>query len=110
MMLTHGSPAHSTIPMRVIDQTFISPLSLSLFCVRLIFSFWQPIGHPVSGSYFVLMLFSYRWEEHTSELQSPDHLVCRLLLEKKKNNRPTRCYDYRCATSFTRIVFTSALT
>src|SRR5258708_21575563 len=25
-----------------------------------------------------------RSEEHTSELQSPDHLVCRLLLEKKK--------------------------
>src|SRR5690348_17858079 len=28
-----------------------------------------------------------RSEEHTSELQSPVHLVCRLLLEKKKNNR-----------------------
>src|SRR5947208_11503022 len=28
-----------------------------------------------------------RSEEHTSELQSPDHLVCRLLLEKKKHNR-----------------------
>src|SRR5438552_14693064 len=30
-----------------------------------------------------------RSEEHTSELQSPDHLVCRLLLEKKKkkNNK-----------------------
>src|SRR5258708_8871176 len=27
---------------------------------------------------------SVRSEEHTSELQSPDHLVCRLLLEKKK--------------------------
>src|SRR5258708_24181105 len=27
---------------------------------------------------------SNRSEEHTSELQSPDHLVCRLLLEKKK--------------------------
>src|SRR5258708_31562597 len=27
-----------------------------------------------------------RSEEHTSELQSPDHLVCRLLLEKKKND------------------------
>src|SRR5438552_11837773 len=25
-------------------------------------------------------------EEHTSELQSPDHLVCRLLLEKKKQS------------------------
>src|SRR5260364_102867 len=28
--------------------------------------------------------FDARSEEHTSELQSPDHLVCRLLLEKKK--------------------------
>src|SRR5258708_36138582 len=27
-----------------------------------------------------------RSEEHTSELQSPDHLVCRLLLEKKKKS------------------------
>src|SRR5258708_18795524 len=40
---------------------------------------------------------SPRWrsrsEEHTSELQSPDHLVCRLLLEKKKKNgaRDSRC-------------------
>src|SRR5258708_12445228 len=30
-----------------------------------------------------------RSEEHTSELQSPDHLVCRLLLEKKKTNKTT---------------------
>src|SRR5258708_23371838 len=28
-----------------------------------------------------------RSEEHTSELQSPDHLVCRLLLEKKKKHK-----------------------
>src|SRR5690348_18142589 len=28
---------------------------------------------------------NFRSEEHTSELQSPVHLVCRLLLEKKKN-------------------------
>src|SRR5258708_29466071 len=28
--------------------------------------------------------FRDRSEEHTSELQSPDHLVCRLLLEKQK--------------------------
>src|SRR5258708_31472340 len=32
-----------------------------------------------------------RSEEHTSELQSPDHLVCRLLLEKKK--RANRRYE-----------------
>src|SRR5258708_19532336 len=31
-----------------------------------------------------------RSEEHTSELQSPDHLVCRLLLEKKKKYTTTR--------------------
>src|SRR5258708_29075825 len=31
------------------------------------------------------MNIASRSEEHTSELQSPDHLVCRLLLEKKKN-------------------------
>src|SRR5258708_22260411 len=33
-----------------------------------------------------------RSEEHTSELQSPDHLVCRLLLEKKNHNH---IYDTR---------------
>src|SRR5258708_39084815 len=32
----------------------------------------------------LLVLVLLRSEEHTSELQSPDHLVCRLLLEKKK--------------------------
>src|SRR5258708_11825964 len=31
-----------------------------------------------------------RSEEHTSELQSPDHLVCRLLLEKKKTSTTTK--------------------
>src|SRR5256885_3628916 len=30
----------------------------------------------------------FRSEEHTSELQSPCNLVCRLLLEKKKNEQP----------------------
>src|SRR5258708_10594300 len=30
-----------------------------------------------------------RSEEHTSELQSPDHLVCRLLLEKKNKRETT---------------------
>src|SRR3989442_11914430 len=35
----------------------------------------------------VLRTTSPRSEEHTSELQSRPHLVCRLLLEKKKKNR-----------------------
>src|SRR2546429_2427215 len=37
-------------------------------------------GHPAWG-------VGLRSEEHTSELQSRLHLVCRLLLEKKKNKR-----------------------
>src|SRR5690348_18016900 len=37
-------------------------------------------------------LFVSRSEEHTSELQSPVHLVCRLLLEKKNHRRQ---YIYR---------------
>src|SRR5258708_30252622 len=36
---------------------------------------------------FLLKSNFCRSEEHTSELQSPDHLVCRLLLEKKNDNR-----------------------
>src|SRR5690348_16430515 len=49
-----------------------------------------------------------RSEEHTSELQSPVHLVCRLLLEKKKKNKQSEhpCDDsttshlsLRCFTS-----------
>src|SRR5258708_21723507 len=38
-----------------------------------------------------------RSEEHTSELQSPDHLVCRLLLEKKKKQHSRR-EDNKTAT------------
>src|SRR5258708_20937607 len=34
-----------------------------------------------------------RSEEHTSELQSPDHLVCRLLLEKKKKTQRRNAYQ-----------------
>src|SRR2546429_6718341 len=41
------------------------------------------IGHVATGA-------APRSEEHTSELQSRLHLVCRLLLEKKKNNPSTR--------------------
>src|SRR5258708_5184277 len=40
------------------------------------------IGFTVA--YFLAFHVRSRSEEHTSELQSPDHLVCRLLLEKKK--------------------------
>src|SRR5690348_18211111 len=44
-----------------------------------------------------------RSEEHTSELQSPVHLVCRLLLEKKKkrgsNYQQETPFVYRCVSN-----------
>src|SRR5258708_18878626 len=53
-----------------------------------------PPANPCSASNDAVEIFTAsmvstggtyrRSEEHTSELQSPDHLVCRLLLEKKK--------------------------
>src|SRR5258708_30679955 len=56
---------------------------------------------PDGEGYRVKLLFhplifmkQQRSEEHTSELQSPDHLVCRLLLEKKKSNIPLRVIDH----------------
>src|SRR2546429_7364755 len=53
-------------------------------------------GNPVLGSLTIVILavvilrfrtITIRSEEHTSELQSRLHLVCRLLLEKKKKTR-----------------------
>src|ERR1039458_10533686 len=42
-----------------------------------------------------LILAGIRSEEHTSELQSLRHLVCRLLVEKKKQNKNITRLDYR---------------
>src|SRR5690348_17786647 len=55
----------------IIEETAIlTPASQSLVCLQI----------------QLLYSDSERSEEHTSELQSPVHLVCRLLLEKKKQN------------------------
>src|SRR5438876_3504743 len=42
-----------------------------------------------------------RSEEHTSELQSPVHLVCRLLLEKKKKNNTQLTNFYQISSTDT---------
>src|SRR5256885_3235553 len=42
---------------------------------------WAVKARPLTGALFC----HFRSEEHTSELQSPCNLVCRLLLEKKRN-------------------------
>src|SRR5207244_9886218 len=49
-----------------------------------------------------------RSEEHTSELQSPDQLVCRLLLEKKKTLIPSPCAARRTLGRYSRRTLPSA--
>src|SRR5258708_22095598 len=53
------------------------------------------------------LLSSPRSEEHTSELQSPDHLVCRLLLEKKNTNkRPSSGFTSCIDSAYPRLIST----
>src|SRR5207244_12984042 len=51
-----------------------------------------PAGQSLSRSRGPAEALRLRSEEHTSELQSPDHLVCRLLLEKKKKIKKDHKY------------------
>src|ERR1039458_5152988 len=57
-----------------------TPAALSAEC-DFLFRHCERLSHDQAPA---LMLFMTRSEEHTSELQSLRHLVCRLLLEKKK--------------------------
>src|SRR2546426_8230968 len=74
-------PRHGTLASDFVDT----------FTVAFCFTF---LGHYVDRLLLALPgirtgvgpLVRVRSEEHTSELQSPCNLVCRLLLEKKKNN------------------------
>src|SRR5690348_17408842 len=51
----------------------------------------RPFGnHERRGATQCVIRSLHRSEEHTSELQSPVHLVCRLLLEKKNRRSPPR--------------------
>src|SRR3989449_2662930 len=58
---------------------------------------WGTTG-PLSTGLYALMpatSIGFRSEEHTSELQSRLHLVCRLLLEKKKESHVASAVDNR---------------
>src|ERR1022692_4993473 len=47
---------------------------------------WREAGAYRGGGDVAAFIWGIRSEEHTSELQSPCNLVCRLLLEKKKKH------------------------
>src|SRR5437879_11624719 len=51
------------------------------------FTRYSPLGSKSSDASLAELTERQRSEEHTSELQSPMYLVCRLLLEKKKTQK-----------------------
>src|SRR5258708_16136405 len=58
-----------------------APVEFNSFSIQ---QMGRPIGVLWVRPHGAMLSGETRSEEHTSELQSPDHLVCRLLLEKKK--------------------------
>src|SRR5256885_13258059 len=73
------------------------PPRSTLFPYTTLFRSQPPIfgRRPEEAGTIMRVICEYRSEEHTSELQSPCNLVCRLLLEKKKNRHHTQSLDYR---------------
>src|SRR2546422_8243394 len=70
------------------DDRFASPLGRNrTHCLEA-----QEVGQRQSAEGQSARSQEARSEEHTSELQSRLHLVCRLLLEKKKKNETTRVF------------------
>src|SRR5256885_11151032 len=69
---------------------------------------WEPNPQPIGGWRPCLNNASFasaaRSEEHTSELQSPCNLVCRLLLEKKKKNQTSMLRSDQLCIVFESIV------
>src|SRR5690348_17659871 len=72
------------------------PPRSTLFPYTTLFRSFEPVAvmqaiseHQITDILLVPTMIQLRSEEHTSELQSPVHLVCRLLLEKKKKNQNT---------------------
>src|SRR5439155_21916595 len=64
------------------------PICLDLALLQLVAAVGvQDLVHAAAGQPFVFAQKLVRSEEHTSELQSRGHLVCRLLLEKKKKKK-----------------------
>src|SRR2546426_2974226 len=59
-------------------------------------------AHRSKARYAASTAITWRSEEHTSELQSPCNLVCRLLLEKKKKKRKQREKQVDCSVCYIR--------
>src|SRR5437016_7217714 len=78
---------HDALPIRVQSKCLPRPVHSKCSLHRMSNSFWRRVvkRHPGNSRFHRFGDSAPRSEEHTSELQSLTNLVCRLLLEKKKN-------------------------
>src|SRR5258708_31399518 len=77
-LMIRRPPRSTLFPYTTLFRSMMRRISLGLLVAG---------SRPAANSTFCasgIAKGAVRSEEHTSELQSPDHLVCRLLLEKKK--------------------------
>src|SRR5690606_41311834 len=90
--LMRRRPPRSTLfPYTTLFRSHLVFWQLGLTCRRLITRYRQPRRFTKEGAGLTPfghrpLLYDERSEEHTSELQSRENLVCRLLLEKKNNH------------------------
>src|SRR5258708_13434540 len=97
----------SSSPAFKIAELFSTDAAVRAFCAAAIYNQGVALASPVVSAWFANREFhSLVWgqpvtrsEEHTSELQSPDHLVCRLLLEKKKKQSYHDDHDHHHQTT-----------
>src|SRR5438552_11586284 len=86
ILLTLQRPPITTLfPYTTLFRSADDVVDLGLLAI-----FGDPFGIDPAGACFLAGPAGSmpRSEEHTSELQSPDHLVCRLLLDKKNSTWP----------------------
>src|SRR5437762_10910560 len=91
-------PLHDALPISPWSVTAtVSPVTgATKLCVKYT---CDPVATPatIGAGRSMATLFHPTWgtrsEEHTSELQSPMYLVCRLLLEKKKKTKKNKHYN-----------------
>src|SRR5438132_3852280 len=87
-----ATPQSAVDELLAADRAFAAASAATDLVSGLTAMFADEVAIPMPPGQFVDGKTANRSEEHTSELQSHSDLVCRLLLEKKKNNAHYRWY------------------
>src|SRR5258708_33349129 len=83
-LMIRRPPRSTLFPYTTLFRSLLCLDSAASARLRRICSYYKPCQKTTASPIESCRQLSMRSEEHTSELQSPDHIVCRLLLEKKK--------------------------